>query len=146
MTSPYDARNTTLAQLGYADYTAYRASPLWSSIRSRIMSGGRCYVCGLPPEQVHHTSYDEAALLGLDDSGLLPVCHACHEWAHAGNHCVLPPGLATARMRNARKLRLVQKAAMAPPKRRRKPKQKPRGRRLAGTLARSSVAHRADAA
>lgn len=111
----YGARNRILVRLGFADYAAYLASPLWRKIRRRALTDGRgerrqCR-CGEPAEQIHHARYTEANLTGRSLKGLVPACDACHrkaEWNDRGEK--LPPDEATQRLRRvgnlARKERL----------------------------------------
>lgn len=79
--TPYEQRNMTLRRMGFASYEDYLASPLWKSIRKRVMKAakGRCHICGDPANNVHHTSYKQKILEGKTLAGLVPLCRTCHE-------------------------------------------------------------------
>lgn len=75
----YAERNRVLRQLGYVDYAAYLASPLWSEIRGQILyRSPRCCACPRVASQVHHRSYAKAALTGEDVTQLVSICRECH--------------------------------------------------------------------
>lgn len=75
---PPTSRDVLCRQLGYKSYRSYLSSDLWFTIRARVLSGACCSSCGGEANQVHHLSYSEAVLLGLDDSQLEAVCWSCH--------------------------------------------------------------------
>jgi hypothetical protein len=77
----YADRNAILRDMGYADYAAYRASPLWKAIRRRvrIRDGNRCRICDAGTLIVHHDDYGRETLDGLSISRLYCVCHDCHQ-------------------------------------------------------------------
>ena len=106
--NPYEARRINVVDLGFASINDYMASDTWRRIKRETLAecGYECYACGMYADQVHHSSYDTAVLSGRDTSHLYPVCDACHKWAHSGTHKILPPGVATARLTNARNTRL----------------------------------------
>ena len=42
-----------------------------------------CVVCGKPADEVHHIKhYSDSPELGLTDSNLVSLCHACHNKQH----------------------------------------------------------------
>jgi hypothetical protein len=77
----YASRNAILKEMGYASYKAYLASPLWKSIRARVLRrfGGKCRGCGRRANQVHHHHYPLEVLSGRSIEGLSAVCGNCHE-------------------------------------------------------------------
>lgn len=79
----YSRRNRIITRMGYADYAAYLDSPLWATIRQRVfVRDGRCCAgCGGRATQVHHRDYDANTMAGDTITGLLSVCHDCHEEA-----------------------------------------------------------------
>lgn len=78
--SNYAQRNQILARLGYPNYSVYLASPLWRSIRSRVMAGNPpCFCCKKPAQQAHHREYTERNLKGTTIAGIVPICLDCHE-------------------------------------------------------------------
>lgn len=93
-----------LTRLGFASYGQYLKSPLWASIRGRLMARGECWACGGKPSCVHHSSYPLAALAGNDDSVLYALCDRCHEWGHKGAGS--DPMVATKKLRDVRRQRL----------------------------------------
>lgn len=77
--SEYERRNENLLILGFKDYAQYCRSKLWKSIRdSRIANEPRCYGCGRPAVQVHHTRYTKEVLAGESTDGLYSICKRCH--------------------------------------------------------------------
>lgn len=98
----YAERNTAVRSIGMSSYDEYLASPLWASIRSRILDGAECYACGHTPTQVHHSRYTKQTLIGRDDSNLFALCGVCHQWAHSKNGKHLAPDKATSRLRARR--------------------------------------------
>lgn len=79
-TNPRTQFSSTLNELGFVDYNAYLNSPLWSTIRSRVLRNNhhKCGMCGKLASQVHHRSYDKTVMAGQDDSKLTPICRPCH--------------------------------------------------------------------
>lgn len=76
----YAERNEKLPYMGYATYREYLASDEWKSIRERRLARRpRCLVCESAAVVVHHMSYDERTMLGLDGTYLVCLCHRCHE-------------------------------------------------------------------
>lgn len=77
------ARQLILKKLGFWSYAAYLDSPLWQGIRLRILKRDKmtCVKCSGKAWIVHHRSYSEATLRGLDDGNLVATCLACHEEA-----------------------------------------------------------------
>ena len=75
----YTLRNETLLLLGFKDYPAYLRSQLWKGIRERKLAADpNCFACFRPANQVHHSSYDHAVLIGESDKYLVSVCPGCH--------------------------------------------------------------------
>lgn len=76
----YAGRDHNLLQLGFRTYTGYLRSPLWSSIRRRVLErDGRCQMCHFfVATAVHHVSYSMKTLRGDDLKGLISTCHRCH--------------------------------------------------------------------
>ena len=67
----------------WSGYTAYLASPAWSSKRRQVLerATGKCEGCREQiPAEVHHLSYDHVGQEFLFE--LVAVCHACHERLH----------------------------------------------------------------
>jgi hypothetical protein len=79
----YRKRDLVLRDLGFSGYAEYLSSPLWESIRSRVLDRDEhsCVRCGSRAWQVHHSSYSSMVLLGEDLVGLHSVCRECHELA-----------------------------------------------------------------
>lgn len=78
----YARLDESLADLGFADYAAYLASPLWAAIRKKVLSGsaGLCGGCGAEkPTQVHHRNYSLPVMKGERNEKLVPVCRGCHQ-------------------------------------------------------------------
>jgi hypothetical protein len=78
----YGIRNKALAELGFASYAEYLASPLWQEIRKkRLEISSGCSCCLNPADVVHHDKYYKRLLIGDDASvrrDLYPLCHPCH--------------------------------------------------------------------
>jgi 5-methylcytosine-specific restriction endonuclease McrA len=66
---------------GFPDYESYRRSPLWRSIRRRVLSASNheCAGCQNRATQVHHRDYRPRVLAGEDLTPLVPVCRECHK-------------------------------------------------------------------
>jgi len=82
----YTYRNDLLAGMGFPSYRAYLASPLWASIRARVLTqtdgtARLCVRCEKPATQVHHRAYDPATLRGDSMDSLSPVCGRHHRAA-----------------------------------------------------------------
>ena len=62
------------------DYKKYLKSAKWKEIRERVLirHNHACGRCGGLAYKVHHKSYDQTVLDGLDDEQLIPVCKGCH--------------------------------------------------------------------
>lgn len=77
----YDDRNAILRAMGYLDYRAYLGSLRWVEIRKRAFraKGSKCVLCGGKTTQIHHESYTEAVLAGIDLGPLHPICVPCHK-------------------------------------------------------------------
>jgi 5-methylcytosine-specific restriction endonuclease McrA len=63
-----------------SEYQQYLRSTKWRSIRVRVLSrdGNRCVACGKRARVVHHKSYAQEVLDGLNDAELVSLCKACH--------------------------------------------------------------------
>src|SRR5687768_429231 len=87
----YSERITNLQALGFLSYKLYLESPLWNIIRREVLYRDEvtCKALRCPnrkarrqvPKQVHHLSYSEPTLLGIDPSQLVTLCGDCHERA-----------------------------------------------------------------
>lgn len=76
----YHARDERLRFLGFAFYGDYLKSDEWAEIRARKLARHpECMLCNKPAEVVHHLDYEMGTLLGLQNSSLVCLCHACHE-------------------------------------------------------------------
>lgn len=73
-----------LIGIGFSTYAEYLASPLWRSIRGKILKAakGKCHYCRGLAYQVHHERYTEGNLLGKTEDGLQATCKTCHEAQH----------------------------------------------------------------
>jgi hypothetical protein len=102
-------RLETLNRIGFGSYDEYLASPLWGKVRHAaiIAHGEHCLRCGRKASSVHHGSYSEDAMRGLDLSELMPVCGRCHKLAH---ECTTSTADATAFLRKPWKARFGPKA------------------------------------
>jgi hypothetical protein len=82
----YRERDAILKEMGFTSYRAYLASPLWASIRERVMTRDRetCRLCPKPAAHVHHTRYDRATLEGRELKFLAAVCARCHRFVEFG--------------------------------------------------------------
>lgn len=81
ITKSYSERRESLTQLGFMRYADYLASPLWATIRGRVLAASR-FCCGCKattPTQVHHKKYSAAVLAGQDDTQLVALYRQCHE-------------------------------------------------------------------
>jgi hypothetical protein len=70
-----------LRALGFDSYDAYLRSPLWASIRMRVLERceTKCEVCRKKmAAQVHHRAYDPATLKGDSIHALTATCFGCH--------------------------------------------------------------------
>lgn len=78
--TPYARRNATLRGMGYTSYADYLASPLWKSIRKRVLSKAKykCHICRGGATQVHHRSYSRDTLEGRWLSHMNAICRDCH--------------------------------------------------------------------
>lgn len=81
--SAYMVRNELLPSIGYASYPKYLESPLWQRIRAQIITRdhGKCKACNRQADCVHHLDYDLDTLRGVNLTGLIAVCHECHDQA-----------------------------------------------------------------
>lgn len=84
----YAKRNAILREMGFSTYRAYLKSDLWRSIRERVLirDGRKCRACcSKKPKrtatQVHHQSYDHAAMRGENLEAMIAVCGYCHRKA-----------------------------------------------------------------
>ncbi len=60
--------------------STYLTSRLWKSLRGIVLADAKrqCLVCRRSANTVHHTSYDDDVMRGLDLRYLWPVCDGCH--------------------------------------------------------------------
>lgn len=122
----YQRREFEFRRAGFGSYREYLDSPLWRSIRYRVLKqfNWTCAFCGGRATEVHHESYKLATLKGGDLSKLWAVCHSCHEYGEFDDDGVkLFPEDASFRMRQRARLNGIepQRAKNSPP-RRKKPK------------------------
>lgn len=76
----YEKRGRLLRELGFDSYKTYLSSPLWHSIRAKVLVGGvKCYGCPGKANQVHHGRYTRENLSGTSLRYLYPICRDCHE-------------------------------------------------------------------
>jgi hypothetical protein len=63
-----------------ATYDEYVASPLWVSIREKVLAaaGTKCTCCPRPATEVHHRDYRPRVLRGDDLAPLVALCRDCH--------------------------------------------------------------------
>lgn len=78
----YVQRRVVLKRLGFADYRQYIVSPLWKTIRMRVLRDRPwCELCQAKRStQVHHQSYSEDVMSGEEDTGLVATCSGCHHF------------------------------------------------------------------
>lgn len=78
----YQQRKEALSDLGFKSYAAYLRSPLWASIKSRVLADNPyCIRCGSIATQVHHAVYSVMSLSGEKTDRLYSICGDCHEKA-----------------------------------------------------------------
>jgi hypothetical protein len=76
---PYRERDRLLKSLGWTNYAAYLASPVWRRIRkAHIKAHPDCLVCEGPAQEVHHLRYTAAVLEGSEPSSLASLCRHHH--------------------------------------------------------------------
>lgn len=83
----YEGRNDIVKRLGFKAYGEYLKSPLWTSIRERVLWGNKpCCVedCHRIANQVHHSKYTYDNLSGRATDFMHPVCKQCHNRAEVG--------------------------------------------------------------
>lgn len=78
-----------LLEMGFSTYGEYLASPLWASIKQRVMerAKGKCRLCRKEAEVVHHRRYDRDVMEGTRICHLIALCRTCHhnvEFNHNG--------------------------------------------------------------
>jgi len=78
--SAYQKRDAVCRRIGYFSYDAYLRSPLWSTIRLRVLNRDMflCRCCGNRATQVHHNRYEVKVLKGESVEGLRSLCDKCH--------------------------------------------------------------------
>jgi hypothetical protein len=75
----YSDRNKIIKTMGFASYSSYLNSELWTSIRKQVLAKfPTCYVCEKAAIQVHHLSYRKQDMDGSDLSKLVALCAGCH--------------------------------------------------------------------
>lgn len=72
-----------LGELGFQTYRDYLHSPLWFTIRNKVLKRAhhRCS-CGARALQVHHEIYTRENLTGENLEGLAATCDDCHRSEH----------------------------------------------------------------
>lgn len=79
-------RKRNLLHLGFHSYAYYLSSPLWASIRLRVIEekGNKCFVCrDADCDQFHHMDYSLTVLCGDNIDPIFPVCEDCHGKSHS---------------------------------------------------------------
>lgn len=76
------------------EYEAYMLSPLWKTIRERVLQRdkGLCVGCGHRASQVHHRNYSQSVMSGRNIKPLASLCRQCHDTIHSnddGTRCSL---------------------------------------------------------
>lgn len=93
----YQLRNAVVRGLGHKNYAEYLKSPLWISIRRRVLNaqGNKCNLCGGKAECIHHDTYTQANLLGHSFNGLVALCNSCHRNIefNASGEKIVPAGI-----------------------------------------------------
>jgi hypothetical protein len=72
-------------RLGYSSYEFYRSCLLWQTIKRRVLQRDRriCRCCWFQrATEVHHHSYADDVMRGLNDVLLSSVCKDCHHLIH----------------------------------------------------------------
>jgi 5-methylcytosine-specific restriction endonuclease McrA len=74
-------------------YDEYLKSPLWKTIRKRILDRDLhlCRDCGEKAQHVHHLSYAAQVMSGEDDSKLISLCVPCHDARHPDKPSMVRP-------------------------------------------------------
>lgn len=80
----YAHRNILIRELGFKTYEEYLQSPLWASIRVRVLKkkGVRCVLCKKWARHIHHRNYTRSVMNGQSIRHLVPLCETCHELEH----------------------------------------------------------------
>lgn len=78
--STYESRNEILKEIGYESYSDYLDSPLWKTIRVKVLDRDKkkCYICEGGASVVHHHSYQKETMAGEDMGKLYSLCPLCH--------------------------------------------------------------------
>jgi 5-methylcytosine-specific restriction endonuclease McrA len=78
--SEYKVRTESLTKLGFSTYQDYLNSDLWNGIRNAVMDrdSRTCGICRQTANHVHHFSYTQSVLLGLELDQLVSLCTQCH--------------------------------------------------------------------
>lgn len=108
--SAYRQRLSVLRAMGFPDYDAYLASPLWRSIREKkLLDDSReCFGCGAAGcYQVHHASYAREVLEGKAPDKLFTTCDDCHKCCEFLFGVKVGPRQATEALRTIREKRLL---------------------------------------
>lgn len=66
------------------EYADYRKTRLWKEIKYRVLlrDENKCRRCGGNADVVHHISYDDDVMLGMNDDKLVSLCDGCHTIVH----------------------------------------------------------------
>lgn len=119
--SAYSTRNAILKKMGYSSYKLYLDSPLWKSIRARVLRkfDGKCKGCGRTANQVHHHQYSRQVLDGRSIEGMSAICGECHEGIEFHGEIKLSLRHANRRLKRQRKQRIDKAPPEAIPQRER---------------------------
>jgi hypothetical protein len=76
-----NTRHAMLAELGFQAFGEYIRSPLFRSIRTRVIEAarGKCRSCGEPATKVRHAKFTRENLSGRSLAFLTPLCGLCFE-------------------------------------------------------------------
>ena len=87
--SRYRERDESLKSIGFESYEDYLKSPLWRSVRRKVIdrAKGRCCGCGDTANQVHHRFYTREVLLGIrtEEKFMVAICGSCHKFIEIGD-------------------------------------------------------------
>lgn len=109
MTNVYQTRNNLLLDLGFINYSEYLKSPLWQSIRNRVLErdGHQCILCCGTATECHHKFYSKRELLGKKIKHIVSLCRICHEKIELDGDRKLPWSAAYGKFKSAIKRRKI---------------------------------------
>lgn len=86
MFNHYEYRNQAVKKLGFNSYQEYLASPLWKSIRVKVLDreNNTCQICHIAKaDHIHHHNYTYKTLRGDKRKlrHLIAICKDCHKKA-----------------------------------------------------------------